>query len=112
MRRLEGGDDAFFFHGQVKGLDHFLVGGGLEADGLFLPVVGQDRRYADVVEAGRYRVGIEHLAVAVLQEHGLVPLGDPRRGVVAAETGGVLAAVQAVAAGLDADQFGAGFPEK
>ena len=104
VRGFEGRDDALQAHGQVEGGDDLGVGGGLEAHPFFIGEIGEDGADPDVVEAGRHRVGLEHLAVAVLQEHRLVALGHAGRGVGAAEPDGVPAAGDAFAAGLHPDQ--------
>ena len=55
-----------------------------------------------IVQPGGNRVGVDDLAVIILQQIGAVAVQDA--GAAALEAGGVLVGVQAQPGGLDADQ--------
>ena len=74
--RLEGGDDALGAAQQLERVEHLVVGDRLVAGPADVGQVGVLGPDARVVEPGRDRLGLEHLAVLVLQEERLRAVHD------------------------------------
>ena len=103
MGRLERRDDALDLGAELEGVERLLVGGRHIFDAADVVQPGMLRADAGIVEAGRDRVGLGDLAVAVLQQIGAVAVQDA--GAPAVHRGGVAVLdVEAVPAGLDADR--------
>src|SRR5438067_1542894 len=101
VRGLERRDDALDAAAVVESGQRFLIGDRdvLRAFDVLQPgVLGTDAR---VVQAGRDRVGLDDLAVLVLQQVGAVAVQDARE--AGAQRRRMLAAVNALARRLDAD---------
>ena len=90
----------------MKGVEGFVVGhrGVLDAPDVVQP--GVFRADARVVQAGGNRVGVDDLAIVVLQQEGTVAVEHTRYAAV--EAGRVLAGLDAVAGRFNADDFDAG----
>gem|GEM_PF-2562505 len=100
---LQRRDDAFLAAAQVEGVQRLLVGdrGVLDTTDVMQPgVLGTD---TGIVEAGGNRVGIDDLAILVLQQEGTVAV--QHAGYAAVEAGGMLAGLDAVAGRFDADDL-------
>ena len=79
VRRLEGGDDALGAGQQLERGQHLGVGDGLVAGPAQLGQVGVLGADARIVEAGRHRLGLEHLALP-RPAGGTTSTRGPRRG--------------------------------
>ncbi len=100
MRRLERGNDAFELRAQLEGVERFLVGCRHVGDAAAVPEPGVLGPDAGVIEAGRYRVALENLAVVVLQQIRAVAV--QHAGAPAVHGGGVpVFHVEPVPSGLD-----------
>ncbi len=94
----------------MEGLQGFVVGDRHILDALDVMQPGVFRADAGIVQAGGNGVGVGDLAILVLQQEGAIAVQHARR--AAGHAGGVLAAVEAVAGGLDADDLHAGIVEE
>ena len=95
-------DDALGPRAELERRQRLLVGGGDVFDAADVVQPGMFRPDAGIVEAGADAVRLDDLAVVVLQQVGAVAV--QHAGPAAGQAGGVLAGLDAVAAGLDADQ--------
>src|SRR3546814_15548203 len=111
VARLERRDDAFLAGAERERPERVLVRGGHVLHPADIVQPGMLRADPGVVEPGRDRVRLGDLTVVVLQQVGAVAVQYP--GAPAAQRGGVAAAVEAEAAGLDAADLDAGVaPER
>ncbi len=105
VRRLQCRNDAFKAGERLEGFECLMVHDRHVFDAADVVQLGMLGADAGIVETGGNRVALLDLAVAVLQQVGAVAMQDTRR--TCRDRGAVLVAIEALAAGFDADDLDA-----